>query len=108
MTKCTVLKQLTLSTDGINQITFEEGDTPDVPDRLIAGLKADGYLEPPQGWVPPKVLPKGSVPAKAMTPPGPASAAPVDVTALQKKVDELVHRVDALEAAHTKLAQAAA
>jgi hypothetical protein len=58
MAKCTVLKDFKLSVDGINQEEVVEGDEVDVPERLIPGLKAAGFVEPPPGWTPKPARPK--------------------------------------------------
>lgn len=44
MTECTILKNFPFSRDGFNIIQAVAGDPADIPDDLIAGLVADGYV----------------------------------------------------------------
>jgi hypothetical protein len=48
--KCVVLKDFKLSVDGVNQEEVLEGESVDVPEALVEGLKKEGFLEPPAGW----------------------------------------------------------
>jgi len=105
MTKCLVLKEFPLSVDGVTSVDYVKDDQAEVPDRLIAGLAKEGYLQPPAGWTPPAKLAKNALPAKRMTPPAPPSnaesAANIDqlrgeVDALREEVADLRGMLDAM------------
>ncbi|MCF1502189.1 hypothetical protein L0F51_00220 [Afifella sp. H1R] len=41
---CKVLKDFPFSRDGFTTVSAKAGTSPDVPDRLVAGLRREGYL----------------------------------------------------------------
>lgn len=42
---CTILKTFAYSTNGTNSKTAQAGTEADIPDALVAGLAAEGYLK---------------------------------------------------------------